>query len=324
MWLGHIKGARKWTQQESIAISKSLSKYNDTRPSDIHRNIRTLDHIKYWKASEFRTFLLYIGVVVLKNRLSQREYTMFLKLFCAVTICSSNVYVPYLTVARKLFAEFIENHIELYGEASITMNIHNLSHVVDEVETFGSLDTISAYKFENHLHHLKLKLKQCNKPLQQIARRITESSYLEKNALSKHNQNFPYLKHPVSLYDGTTVFRWIHYNENAVLSSFKENEKDKWFLTFNNEIIEFDCVLKDNVNKKHMIRGSALKNVQNFFETVPFNSKYLNLFLSDREKAEPQYYPLNSIKSKMFCLSYNSEWVFIPLLHTLKRNDHAL
>lgn len=158
-----------------------MVKCNETRPSEIHRSIRTLNDIKYWKATEFRSFLLYIGIVVLKERVSQREYELFLKLFCAVSICSSHIYASYIPIARDLFIDFIENHIELFGEGSITMNIHNTSHVVDDVEMFGPLDTISAYKFENHLHHLKLNLKQCNQQLQQIARRIIEKSHSKKD-----------------------------------------------------------------------------------------------------------------------------------------------
>lgn len=248
--------------------------------------------------------------------MSQDEYEMFLKLFCALTICSSNFYATYLPLARQLFVEFIENHIDLYGESSITINIHNTSHVVDDIEALGPLDTFSAYKFENHLHHLKIKLKQCNRPLQQIARRIIETSYSEKVTFLKQNKKFPILKNQSMLPDGTLVFKCIEYKENAILSSSKEKEKDKWFLTFTNDIIEFEYNAKD-IHKKNMIRGSALKNIKNFFEEIPFNSEFLNIFMSDREKCEPQYYELNSIKAKMYCLPYNSQWVFIPLLHTL-------
>lgn len=175
MWIGELKGfSRTWSTQELKKISADLAKCNNTRPSEIHRCIRSLDVIHHWKGTEFRVFLLYLGIVILQNHLNEQEYELFKTLFCAVTICSTEAYKRYLPVARGLFIEFIENHIDIYGENSITMNIHNTSHVVDDVENLGPLDTISAYAFENSLHHLKLRLKQCDKPLQQIARRLSE------------------------------------------------------------------------------------------------------------------------------------------------------
>lgn len=317
MWLGEIKGHRSiWNQRDRIGISKFLTKCNEMRPSEIHRSIRTLDCIKYWKATEFRTFLLYIGIVALKDRVSERAYEMFLRLFSAVTICSSNAYAAYLPVARDLFVDFIEMHIELYGESSITMNIHNTSHVVDDVELFGPLDTISAYKFENHLHHIKIKLKQCNRPLQQIARRIIEVSYSEKITHSIQEKKFPILKNQVIFPDGTIAYKCIEYKPNVIFSSAKEKEKDKWILTLTNQIIEFEYVATD-AQKKIMIRGSTLKNVRNFFDNIPFDSSMLNIFLSNREKFEPQNYDPQSIKAKLFCLPFKSEYVFLPLLHSL-------
>lgn len=173
MWMGNLKGYRRtWSETEILRISCVMKKFNETRPSDFHRSIRGLNYIKFWKATECRVFLLYIGVVVLHGRLSDEQYEMFLTLFGAVTICSSSAYRHFLPLARKLFIKFIEQHIHIFGEASITMNIHNTSHVVDDVEELGPLDTMSGYKFENHLFYLKKKLKQCNRPLQQIARRF--------------------------------------------------------------------------------------------------------------------------------------------------------
>lgn len=315
MWLGNLGGCpRTWSKSDVDKISSLLKKCNETLPNDIHRSIRSLDQISNWKGTEFRTFLLYLGIVVLKDFLNQDEYELFLKLHCAITICTVNIYRAFLPVARKLFNDFIEKHITLYGEGSITINIHNLSHVVDEVENFGPLHTISAYEFENALHHIKLRLKQCNRPLQQIARRIGEMTIPKENALLKQNE-FPKLKD--QCYDNVDLvhFYSIEYKPNVMLSS-KDNMKNKYFLSCANEIVEFHYVVRDVNEKKNLIWGSPLKNIDNFHQQ-PFDSKYLNTFVSDGEKSVPQYYELNSIKAKMFSLSYQNKFVFIPLLHTM-------
>lgn len=173
-----IKGANgyegKWSTQQKIWISDILKRLNKQLPSEIHRALRPLKDISFWKGTEFRTVLLYVGMVVFKNFLSEEIYEHFLLLCCAVTICSSDEYKPFLPKAREMFAEYVEDQIYLYGEHSISSNFHNLIHVVDDVERFGNLNKISTYEFENSLGHIKSKLKLYNKPLEQIARRMIE------------------------------------------------------------------------------------------------------------------------------------------------------
>lgn len=305
---------RTWSKREIVDVSKLLTKCNSTRPFEIHRSIRTIDYINYWKGTEFRTFLLYLGIVVLKDHLSQQEYEMFLKLHCAVTICSAKAYKNYLPVARNLFIDFIESHIDIHGESSITINIHNLSHVVDDIEIFGPLDTISAYEFENSLHHMKLRLKQCNRPLQQIARRISELNSSSKVVALKPTTVFPKCDHKFTLFEHIFAFKQVQFMQSAMISNKIENGKDKWFLTHDNLIVAFHFIVKKQEN--YIIRGSPLKNIENFFET-PFYSKHLHIFMSDGELHDSQNFQLNAIKAKMFCMPYENKWVFVPLLHTL-------
>lgn len=224
---------------------------------------------------------------------------MFLKLFCAVIICSSSVYRTYLPLARQLFIDFIENHIEIHGESSITINIHNLSHVVDDVEMFGPLYTISAYEFENCLYQIKLKRKQCSKPLQQVACRVSEVAAALENTGFELKEKFPQLDYPFQLPENHLAYRLMKYKPGVTLSSAHRNKKDNWFLTSNNRIVEFHFITEDRGRLK--IRGSALKKMYNFFQQ-PFDSKRLNIFLSDGEKHNAEYFDINTIKAKMFCL----------------------
>lgn len=309
MWMGEVNGCtRTWSKRELPQISSELIRCNSTRPSEIHRSIRNLDVIRHWKGTEFRTILLYVGIVVLKKHLPEKDYELFKNLFCAYTICSTNAYQRYLPIARHLFIDFIESHIEIYGENSITMNIHNTSHVVDDVENFGPLATISAYAFENELHNLKLRLKKCDKPLQQIARRVSESS--SKIELKPKRPSI-ILERPFVILEHEVAYRQVEFKENSVLSSL---EKNKWFLTHANDIVEFHFIIKKN--NDYIIRGSPLKTTKSFFEQ-PFDSKRLNIFLCDKELQNFKYFKLSDIKAKMFCMPYENMWVFVPLLHTL-------
>lgn len=290
-------------------------------PSDIHRYIRSLTCLSDWKGTEYRTFLLYIGLVVLKDNLEAERYGTFLKLFCAVHICFSKSYASLYPVARSLFVEFIEKHIEIYGDDSITSNIHYLSHLVDDVEHLGPLSSISAYEFENQLHHLKLRLRNCNLPLQQIVRRIQEMSQTCNMDPFKTDDEYPKLKDQFMVL-GCPAFRRIEYRQDCFFSApivtrplgHAKRQKDRWMLMRSNQIVEFDYVV--NTENGYMVRGSPLKSTDNFFRT-PFHSKYLNIFSSDGEKTPSQNFDLNAMKAKLFCLPYKEEFVFIPLLHTL-------
>lgn len=324
MWTGEFKGhTRTFSKQELVEISSALAACNSMRPIELHRSIRSFDHLSDWKGTEYRTLLLYVGIIILKKYLSTAEYKMFLNLFCAVTICSAKAYEQHLHVARKLFVDFIEDHIDVYGEDSITINIHNTSHVVDDVEMFGPLHTISAYEFENSLHHLKLRLKPCNKPLQQIDRRISELDSVAKVTNLTPEHSYPRCKYPFYIQNAVAglmnsqimAYRHVEYKQNATLSSKNANGKDKWFLTHDNIIVAFHFISKEHGS--YILHGSALENTENFFSKAPLDSKYLNIFLSNGELQDPSDFQLNSIKAKMFCVPYENNYVFLPLLHTL-------
>jgi len=93
-------------------------------PSEIQRTVRALDCLKFWKGIKYRTFGLYLGLVILKDYLSEEIYQHFMLFFCGIVICYSRSYSKYLHVADKLFKIFIEYYIKIYGINSI--NIHNL------------------------------------------------------------------------------------------------------------------------------------------------------------------------------------------------------
>lgn len=140
----------EWSVQVREKINQILNAFNSQKPSEIHRKVRTFDYFNNYKGTEYRTFLLYLSIIVLKDFLPIDQYEHFLQLFCAVTICYTNAYKKYLPIAKELFDEYIENYIQIYGIDDIGSNVHNLSHIVDDVNRFGNLSEISTYEFEMH------------------------------------------------------------------------------------------------------------------------------------------------------------------------------
>lgn len=200
-WVFGAKGYRqKWTKFTTDVASKLLIKCQPQMPSDIHRAVRGLDCLKRWKGLEYRTMLLYNGMVVLKNLLPEDEYQHFLILCCAVRICSSHTYKESIPLARKLFEKYMQIYIEIYGVDTITSNVHSLIHITEDLNDLQICDLaqISTYKYENRLRLLGLNVKHCNLPLEQVARRITEKAilenekiFLEKSDLLRTEEFFP-------------------------------------------------------------------------------------------------------------------------------------
>lgn len=306
-------------------------------PREFQRAVRGLDCLTHWKATEYRTFLHYVGIVALKDHLIPEAYDHFLLLSCSITICSSKRYFARLNVARLMLEEFIEGYIELYGVEYITSNVHNLSHLVDEVEIFGELDTFTAYPFENMLGKIKKMIRTGNRPLAQVARRILEAEKISQkrnNDVNKILSNFS-LKATVSQEctgdsipehlrkllttenleeDFTKFFTSVNIYDNYTLSSTKM--EDSWFLTKDLNIGEVVCVISINKNKVKVC-FNEYNEKENFF-SIPFESSLLNIYSVYCDcRSEMKIVDIDHIKCKLVRLKYReNQNVFVPLLHT--------
>lgn len=67
-WVFGCKGYKgKWSKSLVSLASRLFLECQQNKPTDIHRAIRTLDYLRHWKGTEYRTILLYIGMVVFKE-----------------------------------------------------------------------------------------------------------------------------------------------------------------------------------------------------------------------------------------------------------------
>lgn len=162
----------KWRASTSTEVSNYL--LSCKMPSEFQRKIRSLEDLTHWKGTEYRMFLHYVGIVALKDHLSNNAYVHFLVLFCAITICSSKTHFYLLDLARKMLLTYIDEYKQIYGIEYISSNVHNLCHLVDEVELFGELHTFSSYDFETNLGKCKRLMRSGNRPLEQAANRSLE------------------------------------------------------------------------------------------------------------------------------------------------------
>lgn len=296
MWLSGSKSCDfKLSQDDTKTISNTLCKFSKFKPKELHRSIRTLDYVNNWKGTEFRNFLLYFGMVALKDVLPDNAYKHFLDLCCAVTICSTDMYLQNgnsIELVKVLFTRYIEQYIDIYGEDSISSNVHNLSHVWEDVERFGNLNKASTYPFENILGQIKLRLQSCKKlPLAFISRRLCELASVQRCTSFDANKNlYPIVSRTQNLRN-RVIHNEIHISSDVFFSS--KRLADKWLLTKSNKIFQINNIYK--VDETFFVVGVHLVTLNNFFSNSLSSSK-LNIYLSNGEKSETETaFELNQI-----------------------------
>lgn len=309
----------KWNTYENNFFDTLLNRCNKEMPREIHRRHRSITKMSFWKGTEFRTILLYNGIVLFKNMVTLEVYEHFLILFSAVTICTSDHYKHLLPLAERLFEEFVEKYSEIYGNGSVVSNIHNICHVVDDVRRFGDLTSISTYPFENKLRLIKLKLKQCRKALEQVSRRIIEGENICNVAVNldnKDKRSHMQLRYPFEVHN-LVRYEEVYVSDELSLSSRKVG--DMWFMTTDRIIARF--VYAEEVDGLVKIRGSSLRDQTSFF-TKPFMSSSINVFKSNGETYHSNISSTReNLLCKMVCFTYEVDSVrykvYLPLLHTL-------
>lgn len=147
--------------------------------SEFSRKPRTLNDVDRWKATEFRQFLLYTGIIVMKSVLSPNCYNHFVTLSIAIRILADpKLCISFNNYANSLLIWFVSNYGNIYGNEYLSYNVHNLIHIARDVQTFGCLDNFSCFKYENYMQKIKRKLHQSGKPLEELSNRIFEESQL--------------------------------------------------------------------------------------------------------------------------------------------------
>ena len=59
-----VRNPARLSVQKISELSISLRYCSKYLPNQFKRKIRTIEHLEKWKATEFRTFLLYVGPLV--------------------------------------------------------------------------------------------------------------------------------------------------------------------------------------------------------------------------------------------------------------------
>lgn len=288
-------------------------------PCEFNRKPRSLNELSYWKATEFRNFLLYYGPFILKDNIDISIYEHFLLLHVGISILisSSHLSVFGTNSADKLLNTFIKHCQYIYGPEFYVYNIHTLCHLAHEAKLYGTLDSFSAFAFENFLGLIKSFIRSPVKPLQQIYNRLSEKNFylkptcLQKNLLFNEHENSAAILNIVI----TKQYKKIFYN-NFTLSVKSYSMKDAYCMTKKGLVIEIHHICTDINDEMHII-GKQFLNYKSLYN-YPINSKDINIYVIS-DVSDLQVWKISEVLAKcmVFPNGMNSlNFVSIPLLHT--------
>ena len=135
----------------------------------------SLEEYRKWNATEFRQFLLYTGSLVLRGRLTGRQYrnSMLFAVACMI-LANPHICTQHPEYVRTLPKTFVCNFADIHGRENMVYNVHSLVHIVDDVQAFDPLDAFSAFPLESFMQKLKRMVRRPQDPVTQIVRRVKD------------------------------------------------------------------------------------------------------------------------------------------------------
>ncbi|XP_063067930.1 uncharacterized protein LOC134459495 [Engraulis encrasicolus] len=120
-------------------------------PTEITRSPRSIVNRKFWKASEWRAFLLYYAFYVLPGILPPPYLEHFLLLSCSIhLLLQQSISISDIKKAETTLVSFVKKMELLYGRENVSFNVHQLTHLSTSVWNWGPLWSTSAFTFESN------------------------------------------------------------------------------------------------------------------------------------------------------------------------------
>lgn len=289
-------------------ISERLILISKFQPSEFQRKCRSLQEISNFKGTEFRSLIMYLLPIVTKNVLPDNKYNNILLLHVAFLILVDPKFSKtHTTIAQKLLEDFVRSFLSIYGSSHLVYNVHSLVHIVDDVNSYGTLDSYSAFPFESYMSKVKKMIHKKNQTLAQLCNRVEESYKLHKPSklIIESSSNVTFKKKDKTQ---TNVFKEIIFNDFKV----NNNIRDQWFMSKDREVYKFDSCNTLDRN----ISCYQLKNKREFFN-LPISSELFDIYISNGKLSSSlKSVPIDNVKCKIFAMPLDNDIVFAPLRHT--------
>ncbi|XP_067630062.1 uncharacterized protein [Eurosta solidaginis] len=271
-------------------INENIKFISNYFPSEFCRTARSLDEVSRWKATEFRQFLLYTGIFVLKDCISSELYFLFLLLHTGIRLLSSErSFRSEADVAQDILEHFVTQFSIMFGKESVTFNIHGLLHLSECVKDLGPLDSFSAYRFENFMQFLKKIVRKPNQILQQLFLRLKERQDVSSSI-----------------------------QKPSKLCSFDiDLKKDKDCFCYSKKVGPIKVVELVGSGELEIVQCTVFRKTQNFFDVPVSSSDSLGIVVASEPSLNLVDLKREDLDYKYFCIPQESKFLLIPLLHHL-------
>jgi len=289
-------------------LSQTLVTFKEQVPVEFARKPRSLAFLDRWKATEFRQFLLYTGMIALRGVVDDVLYNNFMLLSVSMYILlSPHLCHKFSAYAGELLHTFVNNFGEIFGKQYLSYNVHATAHLANEAKVHGPLDNISGFVFENYLGKLKKLVRKPHAPLQQVVRRLSERSLMVKPMPVDLLQKEHLLGPVPSNFSYCQQYREYHQREYKITLTHKDS-----------------CILIDDsvalVQNFLSADSDTFVVFQKFmhltsYYTYPVDSAQFEVFMVAELDKELHVAPLKDIRRKCVILSRSGKTFVIPFIH---------
>ena len=149
LWFGSSFHSKPFSLRKHVHTIEKIV-YKVKPPKEIRRPPRSLEQMSFYKASEYRAWILFYALPIFSLFLPS-EYSHHLSMMVSAVhiLLSDKIKVNDLNVAYKMLSTFYQTAGELYSPSIYTANMHSLEHLVSVVQLWGPLWAYSMFGFEN-------------------------------------------------------------------------------------------------------------------------------------------------------------------------------
>ena len=309
----------KMSKKTCMEISAYLIVLTSYVPVGFARQVRALEYVCKYKATELRQMLCYVGPIIFKQ-LKGPIYENFMVLHVATRLLNSaDTCVAYNDYAGELMKNFVSNFKVIYGEEYVSHNVHGCLHVHQDVLRYGPLESYSAFKFENFLQKLKWLVHKGEKPLQQIVKRYSEMDHvmlkkMKQGTVSSVSNKFLQEHNDGPLVDGCGNPQYKKYQMgNAVVNV--QRKGDCCAGLHDGSVVLIQNFAYNHASGLVNVIGLKYKYKDNLY-SLPIQSSSIGIFQVFGLSSSLQSWPTNQISHKFFRMPYKEgRFAVFPLMH---------
>ena len=300
-WLEGNYAISKLCNRQINILSARLSAAKDYCPREFARRCRDIIEYKTYKATEFRTFLLYTDPIIINAVVTHNVYVHFLLLSYAIRILLTETCTDdYIALAETALKKFVSLCPNIYGPEFISYNIHGLLHLTTDVKMLGNLHSFSAFDFENYMPQFRTFIRKPHQHFQQFIKRLHEQDactalakmkYLDTIHTSIIHRNGPIID---SIHETHTQYKLL----KSGYLTYGINKRDNCCL-LRDYIV---CIIKNiiKIGSHYYFLVKKYKEISNFNDNI-IDSKFIGIFQC-KNLSELCIVPFSDVYTKCFRL----------------------